>query len=123
MICRSRAVRRAGAVALLLAVAGCSGGSALGTLHYTTPAGRLVQLQSPHDGGCHRLPGGARSVRNETVDDIRLYANKDCVLTKAGKNQSGRTGGESFYLGTQLPVEFTPGQSPWLSFSVVGGGG
>ncbi|MCQ9129901.1 hypothetical protein [Streptomyces hilarionis] len=124
MICRSRARRRAGgAVFLLLAVAGCSnGGSALGTVEYTTPAGQVVKIQSPPDDGCHRLPGGARSVRNYTVDDLRLYADANCVLTKAGDDQSGRTGGESFYLGTQMSVPFTPGQTPWRSYSVVGGG-
>ncbi|MEU5635739.1 hypothetical protein ACIA8I_36780 [Streptomyces rishiriensis] len=122
MICRSRARRRAGGALLLLAVAGCSNGSALGTIQYTTPAGQIVKIQSPDDDGCHRLPGGARSVRNYTVDDIRLYVDEHCVLTKAGDDQSGRTGGESFYLGTQASVAFTPGQSPWLSYSVVGGG-
>ncbi|GGS12487.1 hypothetical protein GCM10010269_59670 [Streptomyces humidus] len=81
-----------------------------------------MKIQSPDDDGCHRLPGGAHSVRNYTVDDIRLYVGEDCVLTKAGDDQSGRTGGESFYLGTQMSVPFTPGQSPWLSYSVVGGG-
>ncbi|MGW2621075.1 hypothetical protein [Streptomyces sp. NPDC001500] len=123
MICRSRARRRAGAALfLLLAVAGCSNGSALGTLEYTTSGGQVVKIQSPSDDGCHRLPGGARSVRNYTVDDIRLYADESCVLTKAGDDQSGRTGGESFYLGTQSSVAFTPGQTPWRSYSVVGGG-
>ena len=95
----------------------------MGTIEYTTAAKGVVKLQSPSDEGCHRLPGGARSVRNYTVDDIRLYANADCALTDAGDDQSGRTGGESFYLGTQMSVQFTPGQSPWLSYSVVGGGG
>ncbi|MCQ9177599.1 hypothetical protein KMT30_00725 [Streptomyces sp. IBSBF 2953] len=122
MICRSRARRRAGGVLLLLAVAGCSNGSALGTIQYTTPSGKVVRIQSPDDDGCHRMPGGARSVRNYTVDDIRLYVDQDCVLTKAGEDQSGRTGGESFYLGTQTSVAFTPGQSLWRSYSVVGGG-
>ncbi|MFG2573042.1 hypothetical protein [Streptomyces sp. NPDC048481] len=122
MIRRSRARRRAGAVLLLLAVAGCSNGSALGTIEYTGPGGRIVKIQSPSHEGCHRLPGGARSVRNHTLDDIRLYANESCVLTEAGDDQRGRTGGESFYLGTQSSVAFTPGQSLWRSYSVVGGG-
>ncbi|WP_189712506.1 hypothetical protein [Streptomyces phaeofaciens] len=123
MICRSRTGRRAGAVVLLLAAAGCTEHAAMGTIEYTTPAKREVKIQSPSDEGCHRLPGGAYHVTNYTVDDIRLYANEECVLTEDGKDQSGRIGGESFYLGTQTSVEYTPGQSPWLSYSVVGGGG
>jgi hypothetical protein len=123
MIRRSRAGRWAGAVAVLLAVAGCAEQSAMGTIEYTTAAKRAVKLQSPLDEGCHLLPGGAHNVWNYTVDDIRLYANADCVLTRAGDDQSGRVGGESFYLGTQMSVQYTPGQSPWLSYSVVGGGG
>ncbi|CAM5502686.1 hypothetical protein [Streptomyces aurantiogriseus] len=122
MICRRPTGRRAGAVVLLLAAAGCSG-SATGTIVYTTPADKEVTIQSPADDKCHRLPGGARHVTNHTVDDIRLYANERCVLTSAGENQSGRIGGESFYLGTQLSVAHTPGQSPWLSYRVIGGGG
>ncbi|WP_330349211.1 hypothetical protein [Streptomyces sp. NBC_00582] len=123
MICRSRAGRRAAAVVLVFAVAGCTGHSAVGTIEYTTPGDRVVQIQSPSRDGCHPLPGGAHHVSNYTDDDIRLYANTDCVLTTAGNDQSGRIGGEAFYLGTQMAVEYTPGQSPWLSYSVVGGGG
>ncbi|MFF5183922.1 hypothetical protein ACFY30_09050 [Streptomyces sp. NPDC000345] len=123
MICRSRAGRRAGAVVLVLAAAGCTEHNAMGTIEYTTPAKRVVKIQSPSDEDCHQMPGGAHQVTNYTVSDIRLYANDDCVLTKAGDDQSGRTGGESFYLGTQMSVEFTPGQTPWRSYSVVGGGG
>ncbi|WP_416982632.1 hypothetical protein [Streptomyces sp. T028] len=123
MICRSRVGRRAAAAVLVLAVAGCTGHSAVGTIEYTTPEKRVVQIQSPSRDGCHPLPGGARHVVNHTGDDIRLYANTDCVLTAAGNNQSGKIGGDAFYLGTQMSVEYTPGQSPWLSYSVVGGGG
>ncbi|MEU3282656.1 hypothetical protein [Streptomyces antibioticus] len=130
MTCRSRRRRRgrtgrraAAAVVLLLAVAGCTQHPAMGTIEYRTPAEREVTIQSPNEDGCHRFPGGAHHVTNHTVDDIRLYANEDCVLTEAGKDQAGQTGGESFYLGTQMSVEYTPGQTPWLSYSVVGGGG
>lgn len=121
MISRSRVGRRAGAVVLLLAAGGCAQ-PALGTLVYTTPAKREVTIQTPADDGCHRLPGGAYRVTNHTVDDVRLYTKGDCVLTQAGEDQSGRTGGESYYLATQTSVPFTPGQSPWLSYAVVGGG-
>lgn len=110
----------------MLAAAGCSGPlprSAVGTITYTTPAKREVVIQSPSDEGCHLLRGGAYRVVNNTLDDIRLYANAHCVLTPAGYDQSGQTGGESFYLATQTGVGFTPGQSPWLSYYVVGGGG
>ncbi|MDX2824183.1 hypothetical protein PV416_24555 [Streptomyces ipomoeae] len=106
----------------MLTTAGCTR-SAVGTIVYTTPAKQEVVIQSPVAEGCHRLPGGAYRVANYTLDDIRLYANAHCVLTPAGENQSGQIGGESFYLGTQDSVGFTPGQSPWLSYAVVGGDG
>lgn len=121
MICRRHAGRRAGAIVLMLAVAGCTD-SAMGTIVYTTPAKRKVVIQSPPGEGCHRFPGGAYNATNYTLDDIRLYTNEHCVLTSAGKDQSGRTGGESLYLATQTSVNFAPGQSPWLSYYVVGGG-
>ncbi|MFF4350622.1 hypothetical protein [Streptomyces sp. NPDC001530] len=122
MICRRQAGIRAGAVVLMLAAAGCTH-SAMGTIVYTTPAKREVVIQSPAGNACHRLPGGAYRVVNYTLYDIRLYTNADCVLTSAGKDQSGQTGGESFYLATQSSVGFTPGQSPWLSYYVVPGSG
>ncbi|MER6422868.1 hypothetical protein [Streptomyces sp. NPDC001137] len=120
MICRRHVGRGAGAVVLLLAAAGCSD-SAMGQLVYTTPAKRKVAIQSPAVEACHRLPGGAYSVDNYTLYDIRLYTNADCVLTPAGQDQRGQIGGESFYLATQASVAFTPGQSPWLSYYVIPG--
>ncbi|MFF4501437.1 hypothetical protein [Streptomyces sp. NPDC001401] len=120
MICRRRVGRRAGAIVLMLAAAGCSD-SAMGQIVYTTPAKREVVIQSTPVTGCHRLPGGAYRVVNYTQYDIRLYTNARCVLTSAGQDQSGRVGGQSFYLATQTSVAFTPGQSPWLSYYVVPG--
>ena len=120
MICRRHVGRWAGAVVLLLAAAGCSD-SAMGQIVYTTPAKRKVAIQSPAVEACHRLPGGAYTVDNYTLYDIRLYTNADCVLTPAGQDQSGQIGGESFYLATQASVAFTRGQSPWLSYYVIPG--
>lgn len=106
---------RAGAVFLTLAVAGCAGSARpmVGTLLYTTPSGRVVNLQNPSDRGCHTLvPEGANGMSNNTLDDIVLYAGTNCRQP---------AGTQSVYLATTLSDRIVPGHPPWRSFSVVGG--
>ncbi|KUJ68714.1 hypothetical protein ACZ90_17725 [Streptomyces albus subsp. albus] len=102
------------AAALLLAsgAAGCTDATdnAVGTIQYITPGGHRLQLEDPSHDGCHRLPGGAEEVSNNTTADLWLYFSPDC---------QGRKNTQRIYVGTTLTNN--PAQlQPWRSFSVVG---
>ncbi|MFI2302456.1 hypothetical protein ACH5AL_26970 [Actinacidiphila glaucinigra] len=106
---------RAGALFLLLGAAGCSGltPKAVGSLVYTTPDNKVVQLDSPSVDGCHQLPPtGARSVANNTLSDVILHTGPGCTNLE---------GTESYYLATKTSNPGIPDAEPWMSFTVVGG--
>ncbi|MGW3241324.1 hypothetical protein [Streptomyces sp. NPDC001070] len=106
---------RAGALFLLLGAAGCSGltPQAVGALVYTTPDDKLVQLNNPSVDGCHQLvPTGAKSIANNTLNDVILHTGPGC------KDLEGT---ESYYLATKTSNPGIPDAEPWLSFTVVGG--
>ncbi|MFJ4847975.1 MULTISPECIES: hypothetical protein [unclassified Streptomyces] len=105
----------AGALLLLLGTAACSGMThqAVGNLVYTTTDGKPQQIESPSVDGCHPLTApGAKSVDNNTVNDVILYTREDC---------HNLTGTSEFYLSSQTSDPGVPGQAPWKSFTVVGG--
>lgn len=105
----------AGALLLLLGAAGCSGltSKAVGSVVYTTPDNKVVQIDSPSVDGCHHLPPtGAKSVANKTLNDLVLHTGAGC------KNLKGT---ESYYLATKTSNPGMPDAEPWMSFTVVGG--
>jgi hypothetical protein len=106
---------RAGALFLMLAIAGCSDMTpqALGTLIYTTVDNKVIQITNPSVDGCHRLgPVGAKSIANNTLNDVILHTGPDCQDLKDAN---------SYYLATQTSNPSVPSQVPWRSFTVVGG--
>lgn len=95
---------------LSFAVAGCSGlgRTAVGTVSYTTPAGKAVTVSNPGVTRCHPLlRGGAKAVDNRTLIDMVLYPGRGC------------TGKPSTYNAATLSVTVTPPSGVWRSYSLV----
>ncbi|WEH42371.1 hypothetical protein OG233_24180 [Streptomyces sp. NBC_01218] len=110
---RIRRPRAAGAVLLALtalgAASGCSGlgRTAVGPVIYTNERDVEVMEQSPLVRGCHALPGGAKTVDNNTLIDMVLYRSRDC------------TGKGSTYLSTRLTDQDAPSTPVWRSYTLV----
>lgn len=101
-----------GAILLALTALGASGCSglgrtAVGPVIYTTERDVEVMENSPLVRGCHQLPGGAKTVDNNTLIDMVLYRSRDC------------TGKGSTYLSTRLTDQHAPSTPVWRSYTLV----